>query len=417
MNYEYICIMLRAYKYRLYPTAEQAEFFAKSIGCCRFVYNRSLDYLSMFWLGEQRSVSYYDAKRQLVELKQIYPWLDEVNSQSLQYAVKQCADGFRNWWQHRARHPLPKRKHARNTFHNPQHCSIDWKRSLLDIPKCKGIRIRLHRSFYGTIKDVTVSLDADGRYYASVLVETAQQPAVKRAVDTKTTVGLDTGVHTFVVCSDGRKFVSGHFAASEAKRLKHYQRMLRHMEKGSLNWKRTQKRIACIHSKVSNRRLDYLHKVTYALTHDSQVGTLCIEDLDVREWMRHRQLAYDTADVSVGRFYDLLRYKCEWYGVNLVMVNRWASTSKTCSVCGAVNRCLKLSQRSWVCGCCGTRHDRDYNASLNIKSFGLGALPSGGGEVTPADCRAVDDRRASGLRSSGRERQEKFRSATDAPVL
>ena len=410
--------MLRAYKYRLYPTAEQAEYFAKCFGCCRVVYNHTLDYMSMLWCGAGIFVSRFAAQAQLVSLKECYPWLDEVSSQSLQYAVKQVADAYTNFFEHRARHPLPKRKRDRQSFHNPQHCSVDWKHGTITIPKCKCIKAVLHRSFYGLVKDITVSKDPDGRYYASVLVDTAVQPAMPGPVSDATTIGIDTGIGTFAVCSNGTGYPSPHFAKDSATRLKHYQRQLRHMTKGSRNWNRTQLRIAKIHGHVANQRVDYLHKMTYGLTHDSQVGTICIEDLDLREWMKHRQLAYDAVDVSVGKFYELLRYKCEWYGVNLVTIDRWCKSSKTCSVCGAVNESLKLSQRVWTCNSCGTIHNRDYNASKNIKSFGLSALPGDAREVTPADCSTVDDRRSlTGLRSSDSVKQEKFRSATDAPAL
>lgn len=165
--------MLRAYKYRLYPTTDQAEFFSKSFGCCRVAYNRTLDYMSMLWCGAGVNVSRFGAQEQLTSLKEIYPWFGEINSQSLQYAVKQVADAFKNWWEHRASHPLPKRKRDRQSFHNPQNCSVDWKRRTLSIPKCKDIPIVLHRSFYGKIKDVTVSMNPDGKYYASILVDTA----------------------------------------------------------------------------------------------------------------------------------------------------------------------------------------------------------------------------------------------------
>lgn len=410
--------MLRAYKYRLYPTADQAEFFSKSFGCCRVTYNRTLDYMSMLWCGAGVSVSKFGAQEQLISLKEIYPWFGEVNSQSLQYAVKQVADGFRNWWEHRANHPLPKRKKGRQSFHNPQNCSIDWKHRTLSIPKCKDIPIVLHRPFYGNIKDVTISMNPDGKYFASVLVETDARPKSCSSVETFTTIGIDTGVKTFAVCSDGREFQTPHFAKAQAHRLKHYQRQLRLKQKGSKGYEEILRHIAKIQAHVANQRLDYIHKVTYTLTHDSQVRTICIEDLNIKGMIHNHHLAYCLSDVSIGKFYNILRYKCEWYGVNLVTIGRWDASSRTCSVCGEVNRSLKLSDRQWTCMCCGTHHDRDYNASVNIKKIGLRqTLPGDNREVTPVDCSPVDDRRLAGLRSSGSVKQEKFRSATDAPVL
>lgn len=410
--------MLKAYKYRLYPTAEQRQFLAQSFGNVRRVYNLALDLRCILYQGCSRSVSRFDTQAQLVVWKEMYPYLAESNSQSLQYAVKQVDDAFTNWWKHGARHPMPKRKRDRQAFHNPQHCSVDWKHKTLTIPKCKNIPVVLHRPFYGSIKDVTVSLNPDGRYYASILVDTAIQPEVCNPVEASTTIGIDTGVKTFAVCSDGREFVAPHFAKVQARRLKHYQRELRRKQKGSKSRDETLRHITKIHARIANQRLDYIHKVTYELTHDNQVRTIFIEDLNVRGMMHNRHLAYSLADASIGKFYEILRYKCEWYGVNLVTIGRWDASSRTCSACGEVNRSLKLSDRQWTCMCCGTHHDRDYNASINIKNFGLRqTLPGDTREVTPVDCPPVDDRRLAGLRSSDSVKQEKFRGVTDAPAL
>ena len=410
--------MLRAYKYRLYPTTKQCEFLAQQFGNVRRVYNLALDMRCMLWNGAERSVSRFATQAQLVEWKEMYPYLALSNSQSLQYAVKQVDDAFMNWWKHGAKHPMPKRKRNRQTFHNPQHCSVDWNGKTLTIPKCKDIPIVLHRPFYGNIKDVTISLNPDGKYFASVLVETSARPKSCSNVEPSTTIGIDTGVKTFAVCSDGREFQTSHFAKAQAHRLKHYQRQLRLKQKGSKGYEETLRHMAKIQAHVANQRLDYIHKVTYTLTHDSQVRTICIEDLNVKGMMHNHHLAYSLSDVCIGKFYNILRYKCAWYGVNLVTIGRWDASSRTCSVCGEVNRSLKLSDRQWTCMRCGTHHDRDYNASVNIKKFGLRqTLPGDNREVTPVDCPPVDDRRRAGLRISGSVKQEKFRSATDAPAL
>ena len=410
--------MLRAYKYRIYPTAEQTEFFAKSFGCCRVVYNRTLDFMSMFWIGQQRSISYFDAKRQLVALKEMFPWFDEVNSQSLQYAVKQCADGFANWWMKRTGHPLPKRKVARQSFHNPQHCSIDWQHGTISIPKCKGIKAVLHRSFYGTVKDITISKESGERYYASVLVDTdISEVAADTIVHEGTSIGIDLNCGD-IVCSDGRRFCNPRALQKAEKRLCREQRRLSKKQIGSNNRARQRHIVSKCHAKVRDSRHDFLHKVTHELTHDSQVRTIFIEDLNVQGMVRNHHMARSVSDASFGELVRQLTYKGQWYGVNVVKIDRWAPSSKTCSACGWVYRGLKLSQRVWTCECCGTCHDRDYNASVNIKLFGLMALPPDRREVKPVDCPPVDERRSkNALRSSDRMNQEKFRGVTDAPVL
>ena len=409
--------MLKAYKYRIYPTLEQTVFFAKSFGCCRVVYNRTLDYMSMWWSGGGCGVSRFAAQSQLAALKDIYPWLSEVNSQSLQYAVKQCADGFANWWHHRANHPLPKRKDARQSFHNPQHCSVDWKHGTISVPKCRDIKAVLHRPFYGTIKDVTISKCSGDRYYASILVDTAHVPMpADVTVCEATSVGIDLNCGD-VVCSDGRRFVCPRSYRKVESRLRREQRRLSRKAKGSKNREKQRRVVSRCHARVRDRRMDFLHKVTHELTHDSQVRTLFVEDLNVRGMVRNPFLAKSVTDAAFGEFVRQLAYKGRWYGVNVIKIGRWDASSKTCSACGAVNRGLRLSDREWTCVCCGSHHDRDYNASVNIKSFGLMALPPDRREVKPADCPHVDDRRESGLRSSGRMNQEKFRGVTDAPAL
>lgn len=410
--------MLRAYKYRLYPTAEQAEFFARSFGCCRFVYNRTLDYMSMFWIGGGNSVSRFAAQAQLVMLKDVYPWIGEVNSQSLQYAIKQCADAFRNWWEHRASHPLPKRKDSRQSFHNPQHCSVDWKRGMISIPKCKGIKAVLHRPFYGLVKDITVSKESGDRYYASILVDTAvSEMQCDSIVYGATSISIDLNCGD-IVCSDGRRFTNPKALSRNERRLRRQQRILSRKKPGSHNRAKQKHIVSKCHAKVRDVRLDFLHKVTHELTHDSQVRTIFIEDLNVQGMVRNRHLAKTVSDASFGELVRQLEYKGRWYGVNVIKIDRWAPSSKTCSMCGQVNRRLKLSQREWTCVCCGTHHDRDYNASVNIKTFGLMALPPDWREVKPADCHPVDERRSlNALRSSDRLNQEKFRGVTDAPSL
>ena len=410
--------MLRAYKYRLYPTPEQAEFFAKSFGCCRVAYNRSLDYMSMFWIGGGNSVSRFAAQAQLIALKEIYPWIGEVNSQSLQYAIKQCADAFKNWWEHRASHPLPKRKDSVQSFHNPQHCFVDWKHGTISIPKCKGVKAVLHRPFYGVVKDITISKESGDRYYASVLVDTAlQETPTVVTVHEGASIGIDLNCGD-IVCSDGRRYANPKALLKSEKRLRRQQRILSRKQIGSSNRARQKHIVSKCHAKVRDSRHDFLHKVTHELTHDSQVRTIFIEDLNVKGMVRNHHLAKSVSDAAFGEFVRQLTYKGCWYGVNIIKIDRWAASSKTCSVCGQVNRGLKLSQRDWTCVCCGTHHDRDYNASVNIKSFGLMALPPGRREVKPVDCPPVDERRSpNALRSSDRLNQEKFRGVTDAPAL
>ena len=174
--------------------------------------------------------------------------------------------------------------------------------------------------------------------------------------------------------------------------MKLLQKRLSRKQKGSANRYKARILVARLQERIANSRKDNLHKITYALTHESQVRTICMENLNVKGMQRNHHLAQAVGDASFGTFLTLLEYKCSWYGVNLIKIDRFAPSSKTCGKCGYVYKGLKLSERSWTCPECGTHHDRDFNAACNIKEFGLKALPSERGKVKPVDCPTVDDR-------------------------
>ena len=385
--------MLRAYRYRIYPNEEQKVLMAKTFGCVRVVYTWALDVKSTLWRDSKESIGYTAlANRMKAELKVEREYLNEVNSQSLQNALRHLDTAYQNFFKHGARFPNYKSRHDRQSFHNPQRCSVDIKQGVLSIPKMHGIKAVFHRPFKGSIKDVTICKEKDGRYYASILVDTAEQPLPKRPVSPDTTIGIDTRLKTFAVCSNGEEFETPHFQRKQKRKLKLLGRKLSKKQKGSRAFNRTKLRIARVHSKIARQRLDYQHKITHRLTHESQVGTICVEDLNVRGMVRNKHLAYDISDTAIGEFYRQLKYKCEWYGVNYIEVGRFEPTSKTCSVCGWKYKDLKLHERSWVCPECGTHHNRDVNAAINIREFGLKALLLEREEVKPVECPLVDDR-------------------------
>ena len=219
-------------------------------------------------------------------------------------------------------------------------------------------------------------------------------------------MGIDLGIKSLAVCSDGRTFDNPKNLQRNLDRLKLLQKRLSRKQKGSANRNKTRILVARLQERIANCRKDNLHKITYALTHESQVRTICMENLNVKGMQRNHHLAQAVGDASFGTFLTLLEYKCSWYGVNLIKIDRFAPSSKTCGQCGYVYKGLKLSERSWTCPECGTYHDRDFNATCNIKEFGLKALPSERGKVKPVDCPTVDDRPRV-LKSRDRKKQEK----------
>lgn len=342
------------------------------------------------------------------ELKAEHDWLKEVNSQSLLYSLRNLETAYTNFFRNTKAVGFPKFKSrkSRQSFLCPQHCRVDFERGTITIPKAKDIPAVLHRKFRGAVKTVTVSMTPSGKYYASVLVDTSIQELQAAEPQEKTTVGIDLGVKSLAVCSDGRTFENPKNLQRSLHRLAMLQKRLSRKQKGSANRDKARIRVARLQEHISNCRKDNLHKITHTLTHDSQVRTICMEDLNVKGMQRNHHLAQAVVDASFGMFLTMLEYKCRWYGVNLIKIDRFAPSSKTCGKCGHIYKGLKLSERSWTCPECGTHHDRDFNAACNIKDFGLKALPTERGKVKPVDCPLVDERPRV-LKSNGRKKQGK----------
>ena len=401
--------MLRAYKYRIYPTEEQKVLLAKTFGCCRFVYNWALNLKIEAYRQEKKSIAYKEVQDRMVnELKKENQWLTEVNSQALLNSIRNLDTAYKNFFRdtHAIGFPKFKSRKSKQSFQCPQHCSVDFKKGTLSIPKAKDIPAVLHRRFKGTVKTVTVSMTPSGKYFASVLVDTDIQELPASPVQGDTALGIDLGIKSLAVCSDGRTFDNPKNLQHSLDRLALLQKRLNRKQKGSANRNKARIRVARLQEHIANCRKDNLHKITHALTHDSQVRTLYMEDLNVKGMQRNHHLAQAVGDASFGMFLTMLEYKCRWYGVNLIKIDRFAPSSKTCGQCGYVYKGLKLSERSWICPECGTHHNRDFNAACNIKEFGLKALPSERGDVKPVDCPTVDDRPRV-LKSRGRKKQEK----------
>lgn len=407
--------MERGYRYRIYPTPEQEVLMSKTFGCVRFVYNWGLELKSRLWKEEQKNIGRFELQGLMQkELKTKHEWLKEVNSQSLQFAVKQLSDAYNLFFKGTGRYPIFKSKYGRQKFNCPQHCRVDFKHGRLEMPKFIGknsIKCVFHRRFKGRIGRVTITRECDGKYYATILVNDNINALPKKPVLEETTIGIDTGLKSFAVLSTGETIDSPTFSKNEKKHLATLQHSLCRKVKGSSNYRKTKLRVARLHSKIANRRSDFLHKLTHRLTRKSQAGTICVEDLNVKGMIKNHHLAYSIEDAGLGEFYLLLSYKCEWYGVNYRVIGRFEPSSKMCHVCGYRRPTLSLSIRQWTCPSCGTKLDRDLNAAINIKHLGLGeTLPTERGEVKPVEKPTMDDRPVrQDLKSSAPVKQEKYR--------
>ena len=388
--------MLRAYKYRIYPTEEQKVMLAKTFGCCRYVYNWARSLKEKAYKEGGENIGKFDMMgRVRNELHETAPWLAEVSSKAIEFAIADLYRAYDNFFAGYARYPNFRSKHKRQSYHDRGNIKADFKHGLISIPKIKDIPCVFHRRFSGRIKQVGVELMPSGKYRISILVDDGHALPEKAPIDPEKTLGIDTGLMHFAVLSDGQTYEPTREAKHEKRKLKLLSRQLSKKEKGSRQFRILKRRIARLHERVANRRTDRIHKLTHYLASENQATTICVEDLNVKGMARNKHLAYSVQDAAIGEFYRQLEYKCALAGKNLIKIDRFAPSSKRCSHCGHINKGLTLSEREWTCPECGTHHDRDLNAAVNIKHFGLCAnetLPSVRRKVTPVEQPLVDDR-------------------------
>jgi putative transposase len=359
--------MLKAFKYRLNPTASQAELINKHIGCARFVYNNALAFKQSEYAKDKTNHSWYNLVKRLPDLKKENEWLKEVNSQSLQQSIVNMNTAFENFFKGRADFPKFKKKgKGKQSFNIPQSIKLD--NGKLMIPKFKvGIKIVLHRPIKGEIKQATISRTPTGKYFVSILCETGESEKQLNPVNEDTTVGLDLGIKSFLVASNGKEYDNPKYLRKAQDKLKYNQRQYS-KHKGM----RRKHKVALLHEKVSNQRKDFLHKASTELIRDNQ--SIALEDLNISGMLKNHRLAGSISDVSWGMFVTMLEYKAKWNGVNILRIGRFEPSSKTCSECGYINKELTLKDREWSCPECGSVLDRDRNASTNIKNFALNKL-------------------------------------------
>jgi putative transposase len=355
--------MYKACRYRIYPTSSQKELIAKHIGSSRFVYNLALETKNSAYLGSKHNFSPFDLIKQLPELKKECEWLKEVNSQSLQQSIQNMDIAFKKFFKG-AGFPKFKSKHRGNqSFSIPQNVIVE--NNLLIIPKFKGgIKIILHRTIKGTIKSATISVTPTGKYFVSILCATNTEIPIKAPIKEETTIGVDLGIKTFLVTSDGLEIENPKHLRKAQSKLKYLQRKYS-KNKG----KRTKQRLAILHEKVVNKRKDFLHKTSTKLIRENQ--TIALETLNVAGMVKNHNLAQAISDASWSTFLTMLEYKADWYGKNILRIGRFAPSSKTCSNCGNINKELTLKDREWTFSKCSSVLDRDVNAAINIKSFAL----------------------------------------------
>jgi len=366
--------MLKAYKYRIYPNREQKELMSNIFGQVRFVYNLGLETKISAYTGNKKNVDMFNLTKQITELKKHEcEWLKKSPSQSLQMSIRNLDVAYTNFFRG-AGFPKFKNKYSKQSFQLPQGVWLSDDKKQIFIPKLKLVDIDLHRKFKGEIKTATISRTTTNKYYISILVDNKKELPKKQPIKLNTSVGIDLGIKDFVITSDGKKFKNHDFFKSSMKKLRIEQRSLSRKKKGSYHYLKQKLKLSLIHEHIRNQRQDYLHKISKYLV--DNYDTICIENLGVSNMLKNNKLSRAISDMGWGEFKSMLEYKCEWYGKNLSIIGRFDPSSKTCSSCGSINKELKLSNREWICDKCGTNHDRDINAAINIRNFGLRNKPS-----------------------------------------
>jgi putative transposase len=382
----------RAYRYRVYPTPEQAQNLARTFGCTRFVYNWALYQRKRAFFDAGVKLSTKDVSAALTALKKEEgtAWLRCVSSVPLQQALRHLDTAYTNFFEGRADYPTFKKKHHEQSATYTDN-AFTLKGDHLMLAKHKDpLPIVWSRPLPAGAKpsSVTVSKDRRGRYFISILLE----EDIKPLPPTEKAVGIDLGLKSFLVTSDGETIANPKYYARDEKKLAKAQRKHAKKKKGGKNREKARKKVAQVHARIADTRRNFQHQASTKLIRENQV--ICLETLTVKGMLKNHCLAKAISDVGWGSFVRQLEYKARWYGRTLVKIDRWYPSSKTCSTCKYVVEELPLEIRAWRCPQCGTCHDRDNNAAHNVLTEGLSALNACGGPVRRGEAKVSHARTA-----------------------
>lgn len=363
--------MNKAYKYRIYPNAVQRELFAKTFGCVRFIYNKMLADKMAYFQETGKMLSTTPA-----QYKKEYLWLTEVDSLALCNAQLHLQTAYCNFFREK-KTGFPKfrsKKAQRNSYTtNKVRNNIAIIDSYLKLPKAGLVKAKFHRQIPENykIKSVTVSMSADGKYYASILTEyEAAVPSID--LDSEKALGLDYSSPHFYVDSEGHTADMPHYYRKAERILAKEQRKLSKMVTGSSNYQKQKKIVAKLHTKIRNQRKDWQHKESRKIADNWDI--VCVEDINLKGMAQSLHLAKATNDNGFGRFRTYLAYKLAEQGKKFITIDKWYPSSKLCRKCGVINTELTLSDRSWICPSCGSQVERDHNAAINIRNEGLAMI-------------------------------------------
>ena len=371
-------MVYKAYKYRIYPNREQENLIHRTFGCCRFVYNQTLAHRKELYEKENKSMSKFDCTKYLIPLKSQYPWLKEVDSKALENSVINMDMAYKNFFKYHRGYPKFKGKYdnlqSYTSNRNNQNAididkgniAVDFSNNKIKMPKLGWIKAVLHRDFNGKIKSATLSQVPSGKYYISILVETDHEVLPK----TNKKVGIDLGIKSLVITSDGTTYDNPKYLKKYQKRLIKLQRQLSKKQVRSNNYHKQRRKLAKIYEKITNARLYNQHQITTDLVRHNDV--IVAENLDIKNMLENHYMAQSISDCGWGNLLSQINYKCELNEKEFIQIDTYFPSSQKCSKCGYINTKIKdLNIRKWTCPNCREEHDRDINAATNILEQGL----------------------------------------------
>ena len=365
--------MLKTYEYRIYPNKSQEVQIAKQFGCCRVVYNKTLALRKETYETTQKHLSKYELVKQVTKWKEReeFSWLGEVHAQALQQSVFDMDSAYQRFFREKTGFPKFKSKRThRNSFRYPQGCKLDNEVNKIFLPKIGWVKCRIDRPIEFKLRSVTVKQVPSGKYFVCCLFDDGLELPPKLPITEETTIGIDLGLKDFAVLSNGTKIPRMRFTKQYEKQLAKLQKRLSRKQKGSNNREKARVKVARLQEKISNCRKDYLHKVSHKIINENQVNNICLETLNVKGMMKNHRLAKSVADVGMYMFKQMLEYKADRAGKNILYIGQYEPSTKLCD-CGYKNNDLTLADREWTCPKCGKHYDRDVHAAENIKKFAL----------------------------------------------